>query len=278
MVDTYFPIAFNAVLFIWVYIIFMYSVKHRESWYKRKTLLTFVLCSNLGSNTNLRKGFVFFLNVSQKFQDSISNFVTNASFPKLFMNVGTGVQGILWFCLRNLRSCNVGITGRRIYKVRRWDGLRWHGTHTMFGNYRFKHSCYINVISLTILGTLVLVLLIGWMYELLRWDELRGRDIHTKFHKNWFCLLLFLQNKERRVKTEFYARAISFRLCVVVPVRVSATLHTFTENLLGNSYFLLYWSIAKYLLHFPWGHKRHFYVCLRPLAKHWSEIQYQTSW
>jgi uncharacterized protein YraI len=30
-----------------------------------------------------------------------------------FMKIGTGVQAILMFCLRNLRGCNVGVTGGR---------------------------------------------------------------------------------------------------------------------------------------------------------------------
>jgi hypothetical protein len=30
-----------------------------------------------------------------------------------FMKIGTGVQAILRFCLRNLRGCDVGITDRR---------------------------------------------------------------------------------------------------------------------------------------------------------------------
>jgi hypothetical protein len=30
-----------------------------------------------------------------------------------FMKIGTGVQTILRFCLRNLKGCNVGITDRR---------------------------------------------------------------------------------------------------------------------------------------------------------------------
>jgi hypothetical protein len=31
----------------------------------------------------------------------------------IFMKIGTGVQAILRFCLRNLKGCNVGITDRR---------------------------------------------------------------------------------------------------------------------------------------------------------------------
>jgi hypothetical protein len=30
-----------------------------------------------------------------------------------FMKIGTGIQAILWFCLSNLKGCNVGITVRR---------------------------------------------------------------------------------------------------------------------------------------------------------------------
>jgi hypothetical protein len=31
-----------------------------------------------------------------------------------FMKIGTGVEAILRFCLRNLRGCNVGITDGRV--------------------------------------------------------------------------------------------------------------------------------------------------------------------
>jgi hypothetical protein len=39
-----------------------------------------------------------------------------------FMKIGTGVQAMLWFCLRNLRGCNVGIAGG---KELRSAALRW---------------------------------------------------------------------------------------------------------------------------------------------------------
>jgi hypothetical protein len=39
-----------------------------------------------------------------------------------FMKIGTGVQAILRFCLRNLRGCNVGITDG---KYLRSMPLRW---------------------------------------------------------------------------------------------------------------------------------------------------------
>jgi hypothetical protein len=34
-----------------------------------------------------------------------------------FMKIGTGVKGILRFCLTNVESCNVGITDRREYSL-----------------------------------------------------------------------------------------------------------------------------------------------------------------
>jgi hypothetical protein len=39
-----------------------------------------------------------------------------------FMKIGTGVQVILRFCLRNLRGCNVGITDGRDSSI---IPLRW---------------------------------------------------------------------------------------------------------------------------------------------------------
>jgi hypothetical protein len=39
-----------------------------------------------------------------------------------FMKIGTGVQAILWFCLRNLRGYNVGITDGRDCLI---TPLRW---------------------------------------------------------------------------------------------------------------------------------------------------------
>jgi hypothetical protein len=39
-----------------------------------------------------------------------------------FMKIGTGVQTILRFCLRNLRGCNVCITVRRNFLI---VPLRW---------------------------------------------------------------------------------------------------------------------------------------------------------
>jgi hypothetical protein len=36
-----------------------------------------------------------------------------------YMKIGTGVRGILRFCLSNLKGCNVGISDGRDYEVRR---------------------------------------------------------------------------------------------------------------------------------------------------------------
>jgi hypothetical protein len=37
----------------------------------------------------------------------------------IFMKIGTGVQAILRFCLRNLRSCNIVITDGRALRIYR---------------------------------------------------------------------------------------------------------------------------------------------------------------
>jgi hypothetical protein len=50
-----------------------------------------------------------------------------------FMNIGTGVQAILMFCLGNLRSCNVGITDGSIHEDWYWHSKvnrRGGDTHT----------------------------------------------------------------------------------------------------------------------------------------------------
>jgi hypothetical protein len=40
-------------------------------------------------------------------------------FSPSFMKIGTGVQAVLRFCLRNLKGCNVGISDvEEIYEVR----------------------------------------------------------------------------------------------------------------------------------------------------------------
>jgi hypothetical protein len=39
-----------------------------------------------------------------------------------FTKIGTGIQAILRFCLRNLRGCNVGITDGRDFLI---TLLRW---------------------------------------------------------------------------------------------------------------------------------------------------------
>jgi hypothetical protein len=39
-----------------------------------------------------------------------------------FMKIGTGVRAIIKFCFRNLRDCNIGITGERVLRSR---PLKW---------------------------------------------------------------------------------------------------------------------------------------------------------
>jgi hypothetical protein len=57
-----------------------------------------------------------------------------------FIKIGTGVQAILRFCLRNLRGSNVGIMNGEIYDLCRCDGVRYHNIHTKFHKDRFRHS------------------------------------------------------------------------------------------------------------------------------------------
>jgi hypothetical protein len=61
------------------------------------------------------------------------------------MKVGTGIQAILRFCLRNLNGCNVCIIDG-IYEVRRLDGLRWQHIHPNFHEDWYRRSSNINVL------------------------------------------------------------------------------------------------------------------------------------
>jgi hypothetical protein len=54
---------------------------------------------------------------------------------------------------------------RRIYKVRRWDGIRLHGIHTKFYDDPSRHWSIIEVITLTIWEAAILVLLMRGIYE-----------------------------------------------------------------------------------------------------------------
>jgi hypothetical protein len=64
---------------------------------------------------------------------------------QIFMNIGSGFQAILRFCLRNLKGCNVGITDRGIYEVRRCGGLRWVDMRTKFHDDRSRHLRVSNI-------------------------------------------------------------------------------------------------------------------------------------
>jgi hypothetical protein len=84
----------------------------------------------------------------------------------------------IWrFCLINLKSCNIGITGGEIYGVRRWNGLRWHDIHTKFQDDWFKHLSNITVIIAIIWEDVMLVLLIEGIYAVHRWDGFMWHDI-----------------------------------------------------------------------------------------------------
>jgi hypothetical protein len=55
-----------------------------------------------------------------------------------FLKIGTGVQAILRFFLRNLRGCNVGITdGRNFFLI---TPLRCRDIRTKFDKDWFRHS------------------------------------------------------------------------------------------------------------------------------------------
>jgi hypothetical protein len=75
---------------------------------------------------------------------------------------------------------------RRVYEVRRFDGLWWHDIHTKLHENPLGHWNNINVITSTNLEAAMLVLLMGRIYEVRHWDRLRCHDIHTKFHKYRF--------------------------------------------------------------------------------------------
>jgi hypothetical protein len=68
-------------------------------------------------------------------------------------------------CFTKLKNYNVGINDGAIYDVRRWNGLMWHAICTKFHDDRFKHLSIITAITATILEAVMLVLLIGGIYE-----------------------------------------------------------------------------------------------------------------
>jgi hypothetical protein len=56
------------------------------------------------------------------------------------MKIGTGVQAILGFCLRNLRGCNVDITDGRDFRIAALRWVRCLDIHTKFHKDLFSHS------------------------------------------------------------------------------------------------------------------------------------------
>jgi hypothetical protein len=57
-----------------------------------------------------------------------------------FMKIGTGVQEILRFCLRNLRGCNAGISDGGDFLTNHLDGLKWCDISTKFHKDWFRQS------------------------------------------------------------------------------------------------------------------------------------------
>jgi hypothetical protein len=45
-------------------------------------------------------------------------------YERSFMKICIGIQEMLWFCYRNLKGCNAGVTGRKIYELCHSDEVR----------------------------------------------------------------------------------------------------------------------------------------------------------
>jgi hypothetical protein len=63
------------------------------------------------------------------------------------------------------RGCNVGITEEGFYRVFRWVGLRWYGTHFKFYVEFSRRSSDIKAIILTSLEATMLVTVMRGIYE-----------------------------------------------------------------------------------------------------------------
>jgi hypothetical protein len=95
----------------------------------------------------------------------------------------------------------------RIYKVRRWNGFRWHDICTKFHDDRFRYLSNTTVITATIREALMLVSLIEGIYEVSRWDGFMWHDICTKFNENWYRRsrnIKVLHQKFERLKCWYY--------------------------------------------------------------------------
>jgi hypothetical protein len=57
-----------------------------------------------------------------------------------FIKVSTGVQAVLAFCNRNIRSCIVGITNEWIYELAVKDGHRCIDIHFKFSSSKSRRA------------------------------------------------------------------------------------------------------------------------------------------
>jgi hypothetical protein len=103
-----------------------------------------------------------------------------------FLQIIMGVQVILKFCLSNLKGCKVGITDERDLwrKQLKWAQVAWYSTK--FYDDQFRHLSNIRVITAIIWETVMLVLLINWIYELRHRDFFMWHDIYTTLHEDWY--------------------------------------------------------------------------------------------
>jgi hypothetical protein len=103
-----------------------------------------------------------------------------------FMKICTGVQAILRSRLRNMRGFNDGITDRRFFTSAplRWTQVRWYTYQVSWILVQaFKQHWGF---APAIWKAVMLVLLMGGIYDVCCSNGLRWHDIHTKFHVDWY--------------------------------------------------------------------------------------------
>jgi hypothetical protein len=88
------------------------------------------------------------------------------------MNIATGVQAMLRFCLTNLRVSMFVLLEGGIHYIRSWDGYKCHNIRT-----KFHEDCNFVI-------TVILTLQMEGIYEWRRWEGLKCHE--TKFHKDRF--------------------------------------------------------------------------------------------
>jgi hypothetical protein len=103
-----------------------------------------------------------------------------------FMTTGRRVQALFGYCLSNMRGCNVGITdGSDLWSATlKWDHLAMYihdDWYSRWSNIKVLPRQY---------EVLMLVLLMGGIYEARSWNGLRWHEMRTKFHDNCFRYLI----------------------------------------------------------------------------------------